>query len=205
MKYLLLILIMISVSVMADYKKRLEVVDLPFSEATMLENNINYKDVVIHAKKITEDEEESFFNETLLSDGFVPIFVSVTNNSREKVTVYGSQTNIGDSKNLNVQLLLDKYQVGHLAGLKTAVVIMSFGMQSVMGGGAHEAENQGYDEAKKNNFNDKSLHTKLLYPGDTISGIVYFSEEAFDKSNKLEIPLQVMNSISKEIVEVNIN
>ena len=206
MKNLLLLLILMTLSVFADYKERLEVVDIPYKEATMLENSTNYNNVILQAREVTEEEITNFFNESLMDDGFVPVLITVTNNSESKVSIYGSLSSIKDVEKIDVQNLLAKYQVGRLKGLKTAINILTLGIQSVTpGGAAHEAENQGYDEAKKNNFNDKSLHSELLYPGDTISGFVYFDKNGFDKTKQIVIPIQFMDSVTREKVSVSIN
>lgn len=205
MKYIFIVFILFSIVVFADYKERLEVMDIPFQEASMMSKYTEHNGIALHAKVINNEEEKNFFNETLSKDGFVPILITVTNNSKDKITIYGANIVQKDTQKIELQTLLDKYQVGFLKGLKSVINVLSFGIQSMTpGGAAHEAENQGYDEAKKNNFNDKSIHTDLLYPGDTISGFVYFDKKTFDKSKNIIIPIQMMDSYVKEKIEINI-
>ena len=205
MKKIFLILMILSTSILADYKKWLEVRDVPFQEASMLSNFSEYKNIAFHARGISKAEIKSFFNESLTKDGFVPILVTITNNSRGKVVVYGTFLKLDGVKHIGINPLLAKYQVGRWEGLKTAVAFLSLGMSKVMPGAElQEAESQGYDEARRNNFSNKSLPTELLYPGDTIRGFVFFDKKSFNKNGSLQVPIQFMNTTIKEKVSLNI-
>ena len=197
----LLLLISIIVALANAEENAIKVSQLPFNEAEMLTNYVSYKDINLHARVINPQEEKNFFQLEFSEDKYTAVLVTITNNSNKKIIVNSTQADMQGVKKIKPQTLLNKYQtksshVGH-----TIHAIASLGASSV----EKSVEDQKYRAELKRIFNKNSLYTDMLYPDSTIIGCLYFDKKTFDKSKPLEIPVQIMNSITTHNITVEIN
>ena len=208
MKLIISLLLVVSFVFSKD-EKRMDLIDIPFKEASMLEGYSNVKGIDIHARVINEDEQESYFDEDLTSDGIYPVLTRITNNSKSKVLVYSVDATLNKRLlTLPLQKIIEPYQ--KKVALKGALLgavgnVISFGMRVASGADDKEAaEAQAYIEEIRNEFYSKSLKEQLLYPGDTISGFVFFDNKKLKGDNQLAIKMQFMNSLKKYNLETKI-
>ena len=206
MRIILTILIFLSFTYAKDETKRMDLIDIPFKEASMLEGYSSFMDIEVHTKTITKDEAESYFDEDLTSDKIYPVLTRITNNSRQKVLIYSTSSKLNTELSpLELQTIIEPYQksVATKFALWGAVGnVISFGMRVANGADDKEdAEAQAYMEEIRNEFYKKSLKQTLLYPGDTISGFVFFDKEKVSQNNNLEVQMQFMNSLKKYTLE----
>lgn len=219
----LLFLSIVPSQIFAEEANRFDVIDIPFKEASMLEGFSTIKGVAIHAKIIDKNTQDSYFDENLSSDNIYPVLVRITNDSKRKVVVYSQDSMIksagGAYKPLAMQPVIELYQRNATA-LRSAFnamgTITTLGM-STIGGEVSEhakyaAEIQSIKEEIRNLFYKKALHERMLYPGDTISGFLFF-DNAKSKETKqlpiqgevrLNVSLQFMRSLKKYDVETTV-
>jgi len=211
----ILILIMMTSFVFGGDAKQIEVIDLPFKEATMLKGYSEVMDISIHAKSISEDLQESYFDQDLTDDNVYPVLVRITNNSMKKVLLHSM-----DAKLISQEFKLNRYPLENVitpyqesiirnnAILGTIGNFTTLGMR--LGSGDAEADSgdaQARSEAIRNEFYKKSLKEKLLYPGDTISGFVFFNIKEKNQENlkaSLNVKMQFMNSLRKYDLKTDI-
>ncbi|WP_419765071.1 MAG: hypothetical protein ACNI28_01395 [Arcobacter sp.] len=209
MKIILTILLFFAFSYATDETKRMNLINIPFKEASMLEGYSSFMNVDIHTKTINENEQESYFDEDLTSDNIYAVLARITNNSQEKVLVYTMDARLNnDVLALNLQTIIEPYQKnvaakGALWG--TIGNVISFGMRVASGADDKEAaEAQAYMEEIRNEFYKKSLKETLLYPGDTTSGFIFFDKNKISDNNNFSVQMQFMNSLQRYTLESSI-
>jgi len=82
--------------------------------------------------------------------------------------------------------------------------VMSFGISQLVHGSQHSAVVQTYVEEIRNIFFHKALNEKILYPGETLAGFVFFDKKQIGEGETLIIPVQELNSIQKGVVSVEV-
>ena len=206
MRIILPLLLFFAFSYATDETKRMNLINIPFKEASMLEGYSSSMNVDIHTKTINENEQESYFDEDLTSDNIYPVLARITNNSQEKVLVYTMDARLNnDVLALNLQTIIEPYQKdvavkGVLWG--TVGNIISFGMRVASGADDKEAaEAQAYMEEIRNEFYKKTLKQTLLYPGDTTAGFIFFDKSKLSNDNTFSVQVQFMNSLQRYTLE----
>jgi len=209
MKYLILLLLTCIMLFANANKKIMNVVDIPFKEATMFNDYTNFMDVSIYAKTINDDMQKNFFEEEVEDDGIYPVLVYITNNSKEKVIIYAKDGVLNQMPQIQLHSIIKPYQNSVLTSktvFATLANISSLGMRIADGGDKMaDGHAQAHIEEIRNEFYRKSIKETLLYPGDTISGFLFFDKKELREKNTISMQIQFMNSIKKYTLESTIS
>ncbi|NOR57648.1 MAG: hypothetical protein GQ474_03910 [Sulfurimonas sp.] len=209
MKQIILILLTCSISLIAANKKIMEVVDIPFKEASMLKGYTEFMDISIYAKTVDEDTQESYFDEELEDDGTYPVLVYITNDSRKKVVVYAKDSTLNGLAQTNLREIITPYQSGVLtskAVFATLFNVTSLGMRMADGGDKMaDGHAQAHVEEIRNEFYSKTLKQTLLYPGDTIVGFMFFDAKKVNKDGSINMKMQFMDSLEKYDIKTKVH
>ena len=208
MKYLILILLTCSIS-FANTDKIMEVVDIPFKEATMLKGYTEFMDVAIYAKTINDDKQELYFEEEVEDEGIYPVLVYITNNSKEKVIIFSKDGVLDQMPQIGITEIIKPYQSSVLtskAVFATVFNITSFGMRMADGGDKMaDGHAQAHVEEIRNEFYTKTLKQTLLYPGDSIVGFMFFDSLRVKDNSTLWIQMQFLNSLQKHDLKTKVH
>lgn len=201
MKYLVLLLLTCIVIFANANKKIMNVVDIPFKEATMFNDYTNFMDISIYAKTINDDMQKSFFEEEIEDENIYPVLVYITNDSKEKVIIYAKDALLNQIPQMPLQGIIEPYQNSVLTSktvFATLANVSSLGMRMADGGDKMaDGHAQAHVEEIRNEFYDKTLKEALLYPGDTVIGFMFYDLSRVYEAPTLLIPIQFLDSIKK--------
>lgn len=214
MKKLLILIFISSYSlIFAENLKsvRVEVSPIPFKDASMIQSSQSYDNIYLNAQIIDDiDLQKGYFDENLSSDKIIPVLVYITNYNKQKIVVNGLETSLilnGENlKRIEPKNVINSY-ISKLQAKFTAINvgmgIWSLGIFNLVG--ASDADEIAFIEDIRNIFYNKTLKHKVLLPGETTSGFVYFTKEKdIKKEGTFNIPIEYTNSLKKVSVSANI-
>ena len=192
----------------SDEMKALRV-PIPYRDASMIEGAVALQSAVVAVEYADKKMQERVFARKL-DKKFYPILVRVTNESDQRLLVKAPDSSLIVGGNE-----LEPHQIHHVYDnlIKTSKTarafgsIITLGLSNLSGGNnAVMVRNDGeFNEPLVQNMYNKTLKLSIVEPGDTLSGFLFFDNNASnEKKAELLLPLQYLNTTETFILEVPI-
>ena len=141
--------------------------ELPFRDASMMENAVTRYGISIAVTMADQDLQKDMFASSLEANGYIPLLVTVTNNAPQKVLLRAQETLLMTKAGQVSQTDADtlKKDIRDKASIGSAIGVP---------GNMYELLTKQMKEAVNTNFFKKSLREGVVYPGQSVSGFVFF-------------------------------
>lgn len=182
---------------------------LPYFDATLSKGAVQEQGVTIAAKLVEKKTQEKQFGLAVESN-LQPYLVSISNDSTNRVLIAAQDATIIAGSDSVPVLSVDKPAktvFKSFGGVKTALLIFSFGAQKLVGGDKQfDGRQAAINESVVRNFFDKSLKHQILEPGQTAAGLVFFDiNELHGRAEAINLPVQVLESFQQLDFKIPIN
>ena len=199
MKKIAVALIVFALTVPCSYavKKEFQSVknQIIFKNAMDFDNYAAVNYVAAGAEVSDPDETDRLFALNVEKLGYLPVLVSVMNNSGGKVLMQGLDAilivNGEEFRPAPLEEVSFAMQNTSDAGIALAGVanVFAFGM----GSGDINSMKSKRNEALRMNVYYKTLQHKLLYPGESAMGYIFYKLDEFDKNQTMSLKLYFQN------------
>ncbi len=198
-------------AVQADISDEMKALNIPipYRDASMIEGAVALRSAVVGVEYVDKKMQERMFARKL-NKKFYSILVRVTNESDQRLLVKAPDSSLIAGGNE-----VEPHQIHNVFKnlIKTSKTgrafgsIMTLGLSNLLGGNnAVMVRNDGeFNEPLVQNMYNKTLKLSIVEPGDTLSGFLFFDNNASnDKEAELVLPLQYLNTTETFILEVPI-
>ena len=182
---------------------------LPMSEAVFESGASEQDGFILAARLMDDDEQDKYLSDDVDSEDFLPVLVTLTNKSRRRVVSKSLEAKLlADDKAYERAPLRDVYEelfVEEFGPMMLFTNVLFLGLPAIEGANARKENlEQLKNEAIRNNFFQKSLVQRVVEPGQTINGLVFYEEPSDDDDMKLQLPIQFLDHISELQLEANV-
>lgn len=172
---------------------------MPFKDASMCVEAVEVDRVFMAAEISDKDLQDLLFSFRFESMGYIPVKVTVTNHSPSPVLMLGTECTV-ETSDMNVEpsnvYTVAKKAEGLLSGVEI-VTIVFMPLTFFHATGVIINNFQTIDEAKVSNIYARSFKEKVLPPGQTAIGYVFFDKKGFPEGDKfLQLKMQKFPSIN---------
>ncbi|MFC1680013.1 hypothetical protein ACFL2T_07375 [Elusimicrobiota bacterium] len=178
---------------------------LPFLEATASQKAAEKKGLTVAAETLPKSDQKLYFSRNLRGKGFVPVLLTVTNGSDERLLIQSADALLIlpddlEAKNTGLDPIYKKigFSPNRFVGLNEG----RLGQRYV---------NWKYDRAEtlRNILGDRALGSFVLEPRKTRRGFVFFAKKDVKAASrggepKLRLPVEILDKIGYFDVEVPI-
>ena len=172
---------------------------MPFKDASMCAGMVEVDRVFMAAEISDKDLQDLLFSFRFESLGYIPVKVTVTNHSPSPVLILGTECTV-EMSDMNVEpsnvYTVSKKAEGIVRGSE---IFAYFSMPATyfIATGRIINNLQTIDEAKVSNIYARSFKEKVLPPGQTTIGYVFFDEKGVPEGDKfLQLKIQKFPSIN---------